>query len=109
MGSTASTQVVDQITDAAEGRPGPRLRLYSGHDTTILPFLRMLQVDFDTWPPFTANIVLELWKLRSGQAAMRVLYNGRHLHLPGDKGDASAQPRARGSPRGQGELFVPLA
>ena len=77
-------QITDQLSAAREGNPGPKLRLFSGHDTTILPFLRILQQDFSTWPPFVANIVFELWqKQDGGEAVVRALYNGQPIIVDG--------------------------
>jgi hypothetical protein len=59
--------------DAMAGRrapDAPRLALYSGHDTTVLPLLLALRTGPPgappsppppVWPPFAASIVLELW------------------------------------------------
>lgn len=50
------------------GRPGldaaarPSLWLYSGHDSTITPLLVALGQPETDWPPFTANLVFELWR-----------------------------------------------
>lgn len=48
---------------AAEGplvrapAPQPRLALYSGHDTTIMPLLVTLGGNLDHWPPYVSNLV----------------------------------------------------
>ena len=78
-----------------------KLLLYSGHDYTILPLLLVLGVQVREWPPFTANLIIELYKTRkvlgdkktsndgagdrdTGSYAehyVRVLYNGEPLVL----------------------------
>ncbi|GFR44810.1 hypothetical protein Agub_g6146 [Astrephomene gubernaculifera] len=55
---------------AAEGAGGvggavgsPRMYLYSGHDSTIMPLLAALGLDVTHWPPYLSNLVFELWEL----------------------------------------------
>lgn len=87
-------QLASAMEAADKGQAGPKLRLYSAHDTTVLPILQMLRHDTDDWPPYVANIVLELWQrqskgwlLSSGnvESFVRVLYNGQPLRLPGSQ------------------------
>ena len=37
--------------------PLPRLALFSGHDTTIMPLLVTLGGDLSHWPPYVSNLV----------------------------------------------------
>jgi lysophosphatidic acid phosphatase type 6 len=86
------------------------LRLYSGHDSTVLPLLVAIAGrDVVRWPPYCSHVVLELHEERQtaeeagaggkggegtggdkGTAAprftVRVLFNGEHLKV-GDEGD----------------------
>ena len=39
------------------GPPQPRLFLYSGHDTTIMPLLVTLGVKVDDWPDYNSSLV----------------------------------------------------
>ncbi|KAG2424099.1 hypothetical protein HXX76_014774 [Chlamydomonas incerta] len=48
---------------AGSGAAAPRMYLYSGHDSTIMPLLSALGLDVSHWPPYLSNIVLELWQL----------------------------------------------
>ncbi|KAG0317209.1 Lysophosphatidic acid phosphatase type 6 [Dissophora globulifera] len=52
-------------------------RLYSAHDTTLLPLLGMLDSADMRWPPYASNLVFELWKSPTKEHFVRVLYNGR--------------------------------
>jgi len=87
-----------------------KLLLYSGHDYTILPLLLALGVRVREWPPFAANIIIELYKTRKvlestipetgdsdtescasdgstvsyGEHFIRVVYNGEPLVLDKD-------------------------
>ncbi|MCJ1423049.1 Lysophosphatidic acid phosphatase type 6 [Sticta canariensis] len=85
-------QLVDAMVAAEHGQPGPKLQLFSAHDTTVLPILQVLRHDTDKWPPYVANIVFELWQRppkrwpwssNQGESFVRVLYNGQPLRLPG--------------------------
>ena len=42
---------------AVPAAPLPRLALYSGHDTTIMPLLVTLGVDLSHWPAYVSNLV----------------------------------------------------
>lgn len=71
---------------------GPRMYLYSGHDSSLMPILSALGLDLHAWPPFVSNIVLELWELPAGAAGkegeaaarhvVRVMYNQSELDIP---------------------------
>ncbi|KAK9824986.1 hypothetical protein WJX81_003696 [Elliptochloris bilobata] len=80
-------QIVARM-DAAAGRvsaaPQPRLALYSGHDTTIMPLLVTLGGDLSHWPPYVSNLAFELWAVpEGGDPLVRVLYNREELALNG--------------------------
>ena len=46
---------------AASGHaPEPRLRLWCGHDTTIMPIMRALDIELSRWPPYCSNVVRAL-------------------------------------------------
>ena len=68
-----------------------RLRLTSAHDTTVLPLLIALGIYDGLWPPFCANVAIELWEDQSRSEVslreamtrkarerflVRVVYNG---------------------------------
>lgn len=42
---------------AAPAAPLPRLALFSGHDTTIMPLLVTLGGDLSLWPAYVSNLV----------------------------------------------------
>lgn len=85
-----AAQVLGEMGEAAAGGSAVRLRLYSAHDTTLLPLLMILGAfdpPHDRWPPFSSCLALELHDLapapRAGAAAprreaefgVRVMYN----------------------------------
>ncbi|GAX83875.1 hypothetical protein CEUSTIGMA_g11300.t1 [Chlamydomonas eustigma] len=55
------------VPDKGSWRP-PLMHVYSGHDSTVSPLLVLLtRKTQDSWPPFTANLVFELWDLEANQ------------------------------------------
>ena len=67
-----------------------KMRLFSGHDTTLMPLLRAFGVEDCFWTPFAANIILELYEDTSNKAKVdhyvRVLYEFEELIIPGCDG-----------------------
>lgn len=97
------------------GRPSsdaaapPSLWLYSGHDSTITPLLVALGQPETDWPPFTANLVFELWRRPiQGTGSNIGASTNSNLHAGGwagrkDPGHAAARVQgARGSGGGGG-------
>lgn len=69
-----------------EARP-PLLRLYSGHDSTILPLLAAVGGTVDHWPRYAACVVFELWRSEStGNYRVRMLYDGEPFPIMNDGG-----------------------
>ncbi|KAH7047263.1 histidine phosphatase superfamily [Linnemannia elongata] len=60
-----------------EGGKGVVLSLYAGHDITILPLLAVLESLDMRWPPYAANLLIELWETPTQKKYIRVLYNNR--------------------------------
>ncbi|KAK9831918.1 hypothetical protein WJX84_009477 [Apatococcus fuscideae] len=67
-----------------QGSAGPKMLLYAGHDTTIMPILTSLGYDMQDWPPYLSNVIFELWE-RDGQHYVQVLYNLDPMTLPESK------------------------
>lgn len=44
-------------TTPAELAAAPRLRLWSGHDTTVMPVMAALGLRLDRWPPYCSHVV----------------------------------------------------
>jgi hypothetical protein len=58
-----------------------RFVLFSGHDSTLAPFLHAFQVSDGKHPPMSGAIILELYADAKGQHWVRFLYNGKELAL----------------------------
>jgi hypothetical protein len=58
-----------ELNDAATGS-GPRLLLYSGHDTVLAPVLAAISGDgggvLCGWPPYASRLVWEVWAKKGG-------------------------------------------
>lgn len=67
---------------STEGGAGtPRMYLYSGHDSSLMPLLAALGKSVTDWPPYLSNLTLELWRQPQGQQYVKVLYNQKELPL----------------------------
>ncbi|KAI8463933.1 MAG: histidine phosphatase superfamily [Monoraphidium minutum] len=79
---------------------GPRLYLYSAHDTTVMPLLSALGHEAREWAPFASHLELQLWAAPGGGGRpwVRVLYQGRPLVLQaaGGGGGGGAEERPGG-------------
>ena len=71
---------------------GPKITIFSGHDTVIAPVLAALGVykHVCRWPRYASRVALEVWKKDSSNPAIpssysvRVVFNGGDLtrHVP---------------------------
>ena len=59
--SSNSSNTRPSSSEAAAAAP-PKLVIYSGHDTTLGNFNSILQTGQYYWPPYAANVVVELWQ-----------------------------------------------
>ncbi|KAJ0005615.1 hypothetical protein NQD34_015509 [Periophthalmus magnuspinnatus] len=67
--------------------PNRKLFLYSVHDTTLIPCLMAMGIFDMRWPPYAADITLELYKHRqTKEAYVKVSYIGQDQLLPGCNG-----------------------
>ncbi|OLY83229.1 Counting factor 60 [Smittium mucronatum] len=90
------SQILQELNSAIllhKKRNAVRMSIYSCHDDTITNILGGLRADdFNfLWPPFNANIFIELWKNRStGKFSIRIFNSGRILKVLGaTQGDPS--------------------
>ncbi|KAF9312711.1 Lysophosphatidic acid phosphatase type 6 [Podila horticola] len=68
-------EIKHNLVAAKDGTTKVLLNVYSGHDTTLSPLLGMLDSQDVRWPPYAANMLVELWKADSGEHFVRVIYN----------------------------------
>eukprot|EP00466_Bigelowiella_natans_P007296 jgi/Bigna1/138065/aug1.42_g12773 len=74
-----SSSMEDFITCKPESKT---MKLYSGHDTTVLPVLISYQLFNGTWPSFCSSIVWELHRHKTtGNHYVRVLYDFKPMSL----------------------------
>ena len=55
----------------------PRLHLFSGHDTTLVPLLKGIGAWNDVWPPYSSDLAFELYEDSSGDHLVKIVYNGQ--------------------------------
>jgi len=63
----------------------PKLVIWSSHDTSLMSFLNAFQVWDNEWTPYASTINLELYEQSSTASgwAIRLVYNGKVLYIPG--------------------------
>lgn len=71
----------------SDKEPGRKMFLYSAHDTTLMPCLMALGVFDMRWPPYAADITLELHQhQQTKEAFVKVSYIGQDQLIPGCSG-----------------------
>lgn len=61
-----------------------RIKIFSGHDTTVGPILRTLRIPFVDFPRYASHLVFEIYHDGDGMDFLRLVYNGhdRTAELP---------------------------
>ncbi|XP_035029825.2 lysophosphatidic acid phosphatase type 6 [Hippoglossus stenolepis] len=78
---------LDEKVQGTSSEPNRKLFLYSAHDTTLIPCLMALGVFDMKWPPYAADITLELHQHRqTNEAFVKVSYIDQDLLIPGCSG-----------------------
>ncbi|MEQ2286466.1 hypothetical protein AMECASPLE_002795 [Ameca splendens] len=82
--------LLDNIEKKLEGSSAEanrKLFLYSAHDTTLIPCLMALEIFDMKWPPYAADVTLELHQNRkTGDTFVKVSYMGQDQLIPGCSG-----------------------
>eukprot|EP00045_Choanoeca_perplexa_P005481 m.46395 g.46395 ORF g.46395 m.46395 type:complete len:316 (-) comp13147_c0_seq2:52-999(-) len=67
----------------------PKLKLYSAHDTTLMPLLLVLGSFDGKWPPFAADITLELYEdvNHPSKRFVKAMYCGKPVTMPKAEGE----------------------
>jgi hypothetical protein len=81
---------MEGLSAACDGRTSAKLFVYSGHDSTLVPFLCALGVYDDRWPPYASNLQIEVAEGQVSEGPrglwVRVLFNDKEMQLPGAQG-----------------------
>jgi len=56
---------------------GPRLRIYTAHDSSLIPLLCALNVYDNVWPPYSSTAIIEVGQAQSGDSYARFIFNDR--------------------------------
>lgn len=78
--------ICTNIDNAVDGTSKHKMYLYPSHDTTIMSFLTSLGIFDEEWPPFVANVIVELYRSDSGEHFVRLLHNRRPVVLDKETG-----------------------
>ncbi|XP_076015341.1 lysophosphatidic acid phosphatase type 6 [Genypterus blacodes] len=74
---------MEENIQATSSEPNRKMFLYSAHDTTIIPILMAMGIFDMRWPPYAADITLELHQHRqTKEAFVKVSYIGKDQLLP---------------------------
>jgi ubiquitin-like domain-containing CTD phosphatase 1 len=80
--------IVDSDRHPPSGTPPPKLALFSGHDTTLMPLLATLGARVwsgTEWAPYASMVMIEIHRMTAEDAAFRsgygfrLIYNGEVL------------------------------
>ncbi|XP_010017300.1 PREDICTED: lysophosphatidic acid phosphatase type 6-like [Nestor notabilis] len=75
------TEAVDALSPAEKAR---KLILYAAHDTTLIPLMVALGTFDRKWPPYAADVTLELYQhQQSKEWFVRVSYHGEEQVVKG--------------------------
>mmetsp|Transcript_2550 Transcript_2550/g.3863 ORF Transcript_2550/g.3863 Transcript_2550/m.3863 type:complete len:249 (-) Transcript_2550:276-1022(-) len=75
-------------TNLENSIPIPRIFLFSGHDSSVMPIIEIIGQSAKRWPPYVSHVAIELWELpvvqndpRSWDERffVRVLYNREEI------------------------------
>ncbi|XP_068428614.1 lysophosphatidic acid phosphatase type 6 isoform X2 [Clinocottus analis] len=78
---------IDEKLEGILSAPERKLFLYSAHDTTLIPCLMALGIFDMKWPPFAADITLELHQhQKTNKPFVKVSYIGQDQLIPGCSG-----------------------
>ncbi|CAG5865685.1 unnamed protein product [Menidia menidia] len=78
---------IEEKLQGVSSEPNRKLFLYSAHDTTLIPCLMTLGIFDMKWPPYAADITLELHQNRqTREAFVKVSYIGKDQLIPGCSG-----------------------
>ncbi|XP_060944466.1 lysophosphatidic acid phosphatase type 6 [Limanda limanda] len=78
---------LDEKVQGTSSEPNRKMFLYSAHDTTLIPCLMALGVFDMKWPPYAADITLEMHQHRqTNEAFVKVSYIDQDLLIPGCSG-----------------------
>ncbi|XP_001633091.2 lysophosphatidic acid phosphatase type 6 isoform X2 [Nematostella vectensis] len=82
-------EIVTRMNDKINGiSPAQhKMCLYSVHDTSISCLLTALGVFDNKWPDFASEVAFELYRNQDNKYFVKVLYQGKAQHLPGNNTD----------------------
>ena len=82
-----SGRLVDKLLKSFADPAGPKLTLYSAHDSTLAFLLSSLGLSNRRWPPCSSQMILELHRDLTAPATdsplIRLVYNNEVLAIPG--------------------------
>eukprot|EP01112_Ceratiomyxa_fruticulosa_P000149 TRINITY_DN1016_c0_g1_i1.p1 TRINITY_DN1016_c0_g1~~TRINITY_DN1016_c0_g1_i1.p1 ORF type:complete len:424 (+),score=67.74 TRINITY_DN1016_c0_g1_i1:307-1578(+) len=81
---TFYSELLSRMENVISGLKEPKYLLYSGHDSTIAPFLAGMGLYNGTWPPYASHVEVELWSdSAKSNWYVQVKPNGQPLEVEG--------------------------
>ncbi|ELT92533.1 hypothetical protein CAPTEDRAFT_92537 [Capitella teleta] len=72
-------EVANRLLHVTRNEERTRVVLYSGHDLTLTPLLKVLGLFDGRWPPYASRLALETWRNHDNEHFIRVVYNGEDV------------------------------
>lgn len=69
-------EIVNRLLSLTRKTERTKMVLYSGHDLTLTPLLKVLGIFDGKWPPYASRLALETWRNSDNQFFLRTVYNG---------------------------------
>ncbi|XP_053311643.1 lysophosphatidic acid phosphatase type 6 [Spea bombifrons] len=78
------SNILDVVNSGAEDAQRRKLYLYAAHDVTLIPLLMALGIFDQRWPPYAADLTLELYQHQASKEWFaRLNYNGEEQVVRG--------------------------
>ncbi len=81
MGMELLETIKKDLEQASLKKDGVKFKLYSGHDTTILPLMKLMGNQLSIPPQYAAHMQIEIYQ-SGNDHLVRVRYNGKDIELP---------------------------
>ena len=72
-------EITQQLVNLSQGHQVPKITLYSGHDITLTPLIKVFGTYDGHWTPYGSRFIIETYSSSDNTFYIRVLYNGVDL------------------------------
>jgi len=75
-------EIIENIRNFIAGQQDIKYFLFSGHDSSIAPFVNLFGI-FNDWPGYASHVEIELWADYTNEYYIQFKYNGVNYELEG--------------------------